>query len=140
MKHRPPPILLAVAALALASGPARADTGKLLLTGGVSTVAGSAGGGLTPWAVIGSNATEGEMGVSAHATRAAIAAAGATHATRAAIAAGAGPAGASRIRRRRVIRASGRRENGGHACQNERNPPAPPPKLIHDSLQEKQAS
>lgn len=71
MKHRPPPILLAVAALALASGPARADTGKLLLTGGVSTVAGSAGGGLTPWAVIGSNATEGEMGVSAHATRAA---------------------------------------------------------------------
>lgn len=71
MKHRPPPILLAVAALALASGPARADTGKLLLTGGVSTVAGSAGGGLTPWAVIGSNATEGEVGVSVHATRAA---------------------------------------------------------------------
>ena len=50
---------------------AQADTGKLLLTGGVSTIAGSAGGGLTPWAVIGSNATEGEVGFSGYATRAA---------------------------------------------------------------------
>jgi hypothetical protein len=55
---------------ALASGAACADTGKLLLTGGVSTVAGSAGGGITPWAVIGTNATEGEVGVSGYATRA----------------------------------------------------------------------
>nr|WP_226450223.1 DUF3034 family protein [Acidovorax radicis] len=53
------------------TGLAHADTGKLLLTGGVSTIAGSAGGGITPWAVIGSNATEGEIGVSAYATRAA---------------------------------------------------------------------
>jgi len=30
---------------------AHADTGKLLLTGGVSTVEGAAGGGLSPWAV-----------------------------------------------------------------------------------------
>ena len=47
----------------------RAETGKLLLTGGVSTVSGSAGGGITPWAVIGTQATEGEVGVSAFATR-----------------------------------------------------------------------
>ena len=48
---------------------AHADTGKLLLTGGVSTIEGAAGGGLTPWAVIGSNATEGEIGGSAYLTR-----------------------------------------------------------------------
>ena len=62
----------AAAALALAAtGMAHADTGKLLLTGGVSTIAGSAGGGLTPWAVIGTNATEGEVGASAYLTHAA---------------------------------------------------------------------
>ena len=71
MTHRPPFPLLAAAALTLVSGLAQADTGKLLLTGGVSTIAGSAGGGLTPWAVIGSNATEGEVGFSGYATRAA---------------------------------------------------------------------
>ena len=66
------PLSIAVlAGVALACSAAQADTGKLLLTGGVSTIAGSAGGGLTPWAVIGSNATEGEVGVSAYATRAA---------------------------------------------------------------------
>jgi hypothetical protein len=48
---------------------AHSETGKLLLTGGVSTVDGAAGGGLTPWAVIGSLATEGETGFTAHATR-----------------------------------------------------------------------
>jgi len=48
---------------------AQADTGKLLLTGGVSSITGSAGGGLTPWAVIGTNATEGEIGVSSYLTR-----------------------------------------------------------------------
>jgi hypothetical protein len=48
---------------------AHADTGKLLLTGGVSTIDGAAGGGLTPWAVIGSNATDGETGMSANVTR-----------------------------------------------------------------------
>ena len=64
---------LTVAALAcasLASPLAHADTGKLVLTGGVSSIDGAAGGGLTPWAVIGSNATGGEIGVSAHLTRA----------------------------------------------------------------------
>ena len=49
---------------------AEADTGKLLLTGGVSTIEGAAGGGLSPWAVIGSNATDGETGAAVHVTRA----------------------------------------------------------------------
>lgn len=60
-----------IAALTAMHGASHADTGKLLLTGGVSTIAGSAGGGLTPWAVIGTNATEGEVGISAHAMQAA---------------------------------------------------------------------
>lgn len=61
---------LIAACVALCCAGAQADTGKLLLTGGVSTIEGAAGGGLTPWAVIGSNATEGEVGASAFATRA----------------------------------------------------------------------
>ncbi|MCX7278999.1 MAG: DUF3034 family protein [Burkholderiales bacterium] len=60
---------LAVAALAFISPWAQADTGKLLLTGGVSSIDGAAGGGLGPWAVIGSNATEREIGASAAITR-----------------------------------------------------------------------
>lgn len=59
-----------LAAVCLGSGFAVADTGKLLLTGGVSSIDGAAGGGLTPWAVIGSNATQGEVGFSANLTRA----------------------------------------------------------------------
>lgn len=43
--------------------------GKLLLTGGVASIDGAAGGGLTPWAVIASHAAEGEIGASAHLTR-----------------------------------------------------------------------
>jgi hypothetical protein len=61
---------LAAAAALLVAAPAHADTGKLLLTGGVSTIEGAAGGGLSPWAVIGSQATEGERGVSAYVSRA----------------------------------------------------------------------
>jgi hypothetical protein len=62
--------VLGVAALAgIALGGAQAGTGKLLLTGGVSSIDGAAGGGLTPWAVIGSNATAGETGFSANVTR-----------------------------------------------------------------------
>lgn len=58
-----------VAATLVCSPWARADTGKLLLTGGVSSIDGAAGGGLTPWAMIGSNATEREIGASAALTR-----------------------------------------------------------------------
>lgn len=39
--------LIAVSAAALCAG-AQAETGKLLLTGGVSSIDGAAGGGLTP--------------------------------------------------------------------------------------------
>ena len=60
--------LLAAAALALAQAGAHAETDKLLLTGGVTSIDGAAGGGLTPWAVIGSNATEGQVGVAATAS------------------------------------------------------------------------
>ena len=52
----------------LLSPVANADTGKLLLTGGVSSIDGAAGGGLTPWAVIGTYATDEEIGASAFAT------------------------------------------------------------------------
>ena len=45
---------LIVGAAALGCTLAQADTGKLLLTGGVSSIDGAAGGGLAPWAVIGS--------------------------------------------------------------------------------------
>ncbi len=58
-------ITLLAASAALSCAGVRAETGKLLLTGGVSSVDGAAGGGLTPWAVIGSNATDGETGFSA---------------------------------------------------------------------------
>ena len=66
-----PHALALCASLALcAAGAAHADSGKLLLTGGVSTIGGSAGGGLTPWAVTGTYATEGQVGGSAYLTRA----------------------------------------------------------------------
>ncbi len=55
-------------AAALAAAPARADTDKLLLTGGVGSIDGAAGGGLTPWALIGSYAAEGQLGATATAT------------------------------------------------------------------------
>ena len=62
-------LTLIASMLAAVYGTATADTGKLLLTGGVSTVEGTAGGGISPWAVIGSNATAGEYGISTNASR-----------------------------------------------------------------------
>ncbi|MEO6227341.1 MAG: DUF3034 family protein [Thermomonas sp.] len=44
-------------------------SGKLLLTGGVTQVEGSAGGGLTPWAVIGGYGTRDQIGANAYYTR-----------------------------------------------------------------------
>lgn len=56
-------LLLAPLALpATADAQAIGAPGKLLLTNGVSTVEGSAGGGLTPWAVIAGNATKDTIG------------------------------------------------------------------------------
>ncbi len=60
---------LAASVWALCSPGVQADTGKLLLTGGVSSIDGAAGGGLSPWAVVGTNATAGEIGASAALTR-----------------------------------------------------------------------
>ncbi len=56
--------MFALAFTTLASGAAAqvGETGKLRLTGGVNTVDGVAGGGLTPWAVIGSNASADQVG------------------------------------------------------------------------------
>lgn len=63
-------------ALLVASGSALAQedagsgtSGKLLLTGGVSQVEGSAGGGLTPWAVIGGYGTRDQIGGNVFYTR-----------------------------------------------------------------------
>ena len=61
---------LALAAASSCGTLAHAETGKLLLTGGVSSIDGAAGGGVTPWAVIGTNATAGQIGASAYLTRA----------------------------------------------------------------------
>ncbi len=64
MNHLSVNTLVATCAALFCAG-AHAETGKLLLTGGVSSIDGAAGGGLTPWAVIGSNATDDEIGGSA---------------------------------------------------------------------------
>jgi len=64
--------LVLLAATALAVTPAAANQrragGKLLLTNGVSSLEGSAGGGLATWAVIAGNETEDGNGATAHAT------------------------------------------------------------------------
>ena len=62
--------LVALAALLLLTtgGATKAADGKLLLTGGVSTIDGAAGGGLSPWALTGSYATQGQWGATAYAT------------------------------------------------------------------------
>jgi Protein of unknown function (DUF3034) len=61
-------LALATVALALCAGAVHAADGKLLLTGGVASIDGAAGGGLTPWAVTGSYATQGQIGGTAHVT------------------------------------------------------------------------
>jgi hypothetical protein len=43
--------------------------GKLLLTGGVTTIEGAGGGGLVPWALIGGYGSRGQVGANAFATR-----------------------------------------------------------------------
>ena len=64
---RPPLVVLAAL---LSGGHALAADGKLLLTGGVSSIDGAAGGGLTPWAVTASYASSGQVGATAFITRA----------------------------------------------------------------------
>ncbi len=68
--RRPALALLVGLAATLPGLPTQAQSGgKLLLTGGVSSIDGAAGGGLTPWALTGSYATAGEIGATAFATR-----------------------------------------------------------------------
>lgn len=66
--HRPSALAATALLALLIAGPAQAQ-GKLLLTGGVSSIDGAAGGGLTPWALVGSYAAPGEVGATAFATR-----------------------------------------------------------------------
>lgn len=66
-------LLLLIAAICVATTrPAAAQDvgapGKLLLTNGIGTIEGAAGGGLTPWAVIAGNATKDTIGAQASAT------------------------------------------------------------------------
>ena len=76
--------LVSALALAIATAPLAAQTAtaapppvadspfgqsKLLLTGGVSSIDGAAGGGLTPWALVGSYASNGQIGATAFVTR-----------------------------------------------------------------------
>jgi hypothetical protein len=62
--------LAAVGLTLSATAPARADDlrggGKLVLTDGVSSVEGSAGGGIATWAVIAGNETDAGIGATAH--------------------------------------------------------------------------
>lgn len=75
MKRR---ILLSVAALCSWVGlsvtatandnPHSRPSGRLLITGGVTQIEGAAGGGLTPWALIGGYGTRDQMGATGYAT------------------------------------------------------------------------
>lgn len=68
MLHAIPAAILLVGLASAASAGDRRSGGKLLLTNGVSTVDGAAGGGLASWAVIAGNETRDGIGGSAHAT------------------------------------------------------------------------
>ncbi len=52
-------------AATIAQAQSTAASSKLLLTGGVTSIEGSAGGGLTPWAVIGGYGTQDQIGANA---------------------------------------------------------------------------
>jgi hypothetical protein len=61
-------LAIALCSTALAQSIGSATSGKLLLTSGVSQIEGSAGGGLTPWAVIGGYGTRDQIGGAAYYT------------------------------------------------------------------------
>lgn len=71
-RHVPTRLAIALTCVvsALISQHAAAGTGKLRLTGGVSSVEGAAGGGISPWALIGGQGAADEVGLSVHASRA----------------------------------------------------------------------
>lgn len=72
-RHGARAVLLAALALAIlpvhAQNSAPNRSGKLLLTGGVSQIEGSGGGGLAPWALIGGYGTRDQIGANAYYTR-----------------------------------------------------------------------
>ncbi|HEX7369681.1 MAG TPA: DUF3034 family protein [Rhodanobacteraceae bacterium] len=61
--------LMSVQAMAQDSSGSDITGGKLLLTGGVTSISGAAGGGLTPWAVIAGYDTDTQIGANAFYTR-----------------------------------------------------------------------
>lgn len=61
-------VMIGMALVTPASASGLRPGGKLLLTGGVSTVEGSAGGGLATWSLIAGNETDAGIGGTAHAT------------------------------------------------------------------------
>ncbi len=63
-------LVLAAPLAAASEKPVRAAAGgKLVATGGVSTIEGAAGGGIVPWAVIGGYGSRGQVGANAFYTR-----------------------------------------------------------------------
>lgn len=63
-------LLLALSSVAVLSTAAvQADNGRLLATGGATSVEGAAGGGIIPWAVLAGYAEKGEWGSTVFATR-----------------------------------------------------------------------
>lgn len=63
------PQLIAVALFSLLAALASADQGRLLATGGATSLEGTAGGGITPWAVLAGYGERGEWGADVFATR-----------------------------------------------------------------------
>jgi len=61
-------LILASLSMLIDAAHAAPNSNKLLLTGGVSQVEGAAGGGLTPWAIIGGYGTNNEIGGNFHYT------------------------------------------------------------------------
>jgi len=61
-------MLAAITGGSMLADNAAAQSSKLLLTGGVTDIEGSAGGGLTPWAVIGGYGTRDQIGANAFVT------------------------------------------------------------------------
>ncbi|MCF5180708.1 DUF3034 family protein [Pseudomonas syringae] len=59
---------LLVGMAGVAPTPALGDNGRLIATGGATSIEGSAGGGITPWAVITGYSEQGEWGATAFAT------------------------------------------------------------------------
>lgn len=65
-------IILSAFLLSFSAIAALETSGKLLITGGVSSIEGAAGGGITPWALIGGYGTKDQIGANAYYTNVAM--------------------------------------------------------------------